>query len=68
MAAKKKPAASSAASAPVTNEFTLGTPWAPNPALRMPDPNVPMALTEPGADNTLMAPDRSAGLGFSRYV
>jgi hypothetical protein len=47
------------------NHFTLGTPWEPTGA-PMPDPLAP--LTERGDDNTLLAPDRAAGLGFSRYV
>jgi hypothetical protein len=64
MAAKKQPATSSG----VSNEFTLGTRWEPDPALKMPDPNVPLALTEPDDENTLLAPERSKGLGFSRYV
>jgi hypothetical protein len=61
MAAAKKPASA------VSNEFTLGTPWTPDPALKMPDPRIPAALTEPGDENTLLAPARSVGLGFSRY-
>jgi hypothetical protein len=32
----------------------------------MPDP--PPPLTERGDENTLLAPARSEGLGFSRYV
>jgi hypothetical protein len=43
----------------------LGSPWAPSGA-PMPDPQMP--LTERGDDNTLLAPARSEGLGFSRYV
>jgi hypothetical protein len=43
----------------------LGARWTPSGA-PMPDPPIP--LTERGDDNTLLAPDRSAGLGFSRYV
>jgi hypothetical protein len=50
---------------PTDNHYTLGTPWAPD-SPPMPDPTPP--LTERGDDNTLLAPARSAGLGFSRYV
>jgi hypothetical protein len=56
--ASKKPAANHP-------DIYLGTPWKPGGA-PMSDP--PMPLTERGDDNTLLGPDRSAGLGFSRYV
>jgi hypothetical protein len=75
MAAKKKPAVSSAVSVPGAlrvpahhPDITLGIPWPVPDSPAMPDPNVPgvPALTEQG--ETLTGPDGSAGLGFSRYA
>jgi len=51
-------------------DYYLGIPWEPAGA-PMPDPNTEMDLsapTERNEDNTLLAPNRSKGLGFSRYV
>jgi hypothetical protein len=68
MAARKKPTAGLAASAPgaVTNEFTLGYRWMADPALKMPDPNVPMPVIDADAGEQQLR--RAHGYGYSAYT
>jgi hypothetical protein len=70
MAAKKTRSGSAAASAPGVphpNHLYLGTPWTPDPTLKMPDPNVPMpVLDEAGERETTVR--RAHGYGYSDYV
>jgi hypothetical protein len=45
----------------------LGSPWAPDPALKMPDPNIPMPeLDEAGERETSVR--RAHGYGYYDYV
>jgi hypothetical protein len=44
----------------------LGTPWAPDPALKMPDPNVPMPVLDEDAGEREVR--RATGYGYSDYV
>jgi hypothetical protein len=44
----------------------LGSPWAPDPVLKMPDPNVPMPVLDGEAGERKAR--RAHGYGYSDYV
>ena len=60
--ATKKPAASIPPHGPDTY---LGSRWAPDPALKMPDPNIPMPVLDDSGERQTR---RAHGYGYSDYV
>jgi hypothetical protein len=53
-------------SSPHGPDFYLGTQWDPDPALKMPDPLVPMPAPETDAGDREAR--RALGYGYSDYV
>jgi hypothetical protein len=58
--------ASTSASSSPGPDFYLGTQWEPDPALKMPDPNVPMLVLDTDAGEREVR--RATGGGYSDYT
>jgi hypothetical protein len=58
--------ASTPASSAPGPDFYLGTTWQPNPALKAPDPNIPMPVIDSDAGERETR--RATGYGYSDYT